>query len=265
MDWKSNSHNLLNLQGRTVFLTGAAGHIGRAMTDAFHAVGAKVLEVDREGSFDEAKEADPEMGSRFVCDLENEAERKELLKKITDSYESIDVMINNAAFVGLSGLKGWVTDFEEQSVETWRRAIEVNLTAAFELIQGLTPLLRETGRGSVVNIGSIYGFLAPNMKLYEGTPLGNPVAYAASKGGLTQMSRWMAGVLAPEIRVNVVSPGGIYRGQPDKFVERYEAANPMGRMGTEQDMIGAVVFLASDMSLYVTGQNLAVDGGWSVW
>jgi NAD(P)-dependent dehydrogenase (short-subunit alcohol dehydrogenase family) len=187
------------------------------------------------------------------------------LKKLTDSYESIDVMINNAAFVGLSGLKGWVTDFEEQSVETWRRAIEVNLTAAFELIQGLTPLLRETGRGSVVNIGSIYGFLAPNMKLYEGTPLGNPVAYAASKGGLTQMSRWMAGVLAPEIRVNVVSPGGIYRGQPDKFVERYEAANPMGRMGTEQDMIGAVVFLASDMSLYVTGQNLAVDGGWSVW
>ncbi len=103
------------------------------------------------------------------------------------------------------------------------------------------------------------------MSLYEDTAMGNPAAYAASKGGLTQLTRWLSTVLAPDIRVNCISPGGIARGQDEKFVKRYETRTPLKRMGKEEDMKGALLYLASDLSAYVTGQNLLVDGGWTAW
>ena len=139
------------------------------------------------------------------------------------------------------------------------------MTAPFFLTQAAAPWLRKHKRGSVINIASIYAFLGPDMRLYDGTSMGNPAAYAASKGGLIQSTRWLSTVLAPEIRVNCVSPGGIWRNQPESFVRGYEARTPMQRMGTEEDMMGAIAFLASDLSLYVTGQHIAVDGGWSAW
>jgi NAD(P)-dependent dehydrogenase (short-subunit alcohol dehydrogenase family) len=107
--------------------------------------------------------------------------------------------------------------------------------------------------------------VGPDMRLYEGTGMGSPAAYAASKGGLLQLTRWLATVLAPTIRVNAVTPGGILRGQPQVFRERYIARTPLGRMGSEEDLQGAVAYLASDLSAYVTGHNLVVDGGWTAW
>lgn len=95
--------------------------------------------------------------------------------------------------------------------------------------------------------------------------MSNPAAYSASKGGLIQFTRWLATTIAPDIRVNAISPGGIFRNQPEVFVKRYEAKTPLGRMATEDDFRGVVAFLASDMSRYVTGQNLVMDGGWGVW
>ena len=95
--------------------------------------------------------------------------------------------------------------------------------------------------------------------------MGNPAAYAASKGGLLQLTRWLSTTLAPSVRANAISPGGVYRNQPISFVKRYEARTPLGRMATEEDIVGAVVYLASDLSTYVTGQNLIVDGGWTAW
>jgi NAD(P)-dependent dehydrogenase (short-subunit alcohol dehydrogenase family) len=199
------------------------------------------------------------------CDLEHESSRQELMAMVAQGGNRLDVLINNAGFVGTTGLQGWSTEFEQQSVQTWRRAIEVNLTAGFDLIKGMAPLLRNSGKGSVINVASIYGVLGPDYSLYEGTTMGNPAAYAASKGGLIQLSRWLATTLAPSIRVNTISPGGVSRGQVTEFVQRYEARTPLGRMATEDDFRGAVAFLASDMSAYVTGQNLMVDGGWGAW
>jgi NAD(P)-dependent dehydrogenase (short-subunit alcohol dehydrogenase family) len=175
------------------------------------------------------------------------------------------VLINNAAFTGTAGLEGWVVPFEEQSVSTWRRALEVNLTAAFDLVKGLAPILARSEGGSVINIASIYGAYGPDHRLYADTPMGNPAAYAASKGGLIQLTRWLATTLAPRVRVNSISPGGIRRGQPAAFIERYEQRTPLGRMAVEDDFRGAIAFLATDLSRYVTGQDLAVDGGWGVW
>ena len=129
----------------------------------------------------------------------------------------------------------------------------------------MTPLLKATEGASIINIASIYGEYGPDWSLYEGTYMSNPAAYSASKGGLIQFTRWLATTIAPDIRVNAISPGGIFRNQPEVFVKRYEAKTPLGRMATEDDFRGVVAFLASDMSRYVTGQNLVMDGGWGVW
>jgi NAD(P)-dependent dehydrogenase (short-subunit alcohol dehydrogenase family) len=143
--------------------------------------------------------------------------------------------------------------------------LEVNLTAAFDLCQGLVPLLRAAKGASIINIASIYGEYGPDWRLYDGTDMANPAAYGATKGGLIQLTRWLATTLAPQIRVNAISPGGILRGQPEKFVARYEARTPLGRMATEDDFRGIVAYLASDLSKYMTGQKISVDGGWGVW
>ena len=118
---------------------------------------------------------------------------------------------------------------------------------------------------TIVLMSSIYGHVAPDMRLYEGTTLQNPAAYGASKAGLGQLGRYLAAVCAPHVRVNTVTPGGVWRNQPKSFVERYERRVPLGRMAREDDLTGAVAFLASDLSSYVTGHDLVVDGGWTAW
>ena len=197
--------------------------------------------------------------------MEDENSRESLISKILNQQEPLGILINNAALGGESDLNGWVTELKKQTIETWRRALEVNLTAAFDLSKGLAPKLKQSGHGSIINIASIYGVSGPDYSLYEGTQMGNPAAYASAKGGLIQLTRWLATTLAPETRVNAISPGGVFRNQPDEFVRRYEKRTPMGRMATEEDFKGATAYLASDLSAYVTGQNLLIDGGWVVW
>jgi NAD(P)-dependent dehydrogenase (short-subunit alcohol dehydrogenase family) len=260
----------MSLRGRRAMITGAAGGIGRIAAHTFAELGAELLLVDLPGSAQAplAETIQREWGSvvrTYECDLESEADRAQLVESVGALGGALDVLVNNAAFVGTSGLQGWGTEFERQTVETWRRALEVNLTAAFDLVKGFAPMLRRSCAPSIINIASIYGSFGPDYSLYEGTAMGNPAAYAASKGGLIQLGRWLATTLAPVVRVNTISPGGVFRGQPEAFVRRYEAKTPLGRMATEDDFRGAIAYLASDLSLYCTGQNLAVDGGWGVW
>ena len=258
-----------NMTGRVALITGGAGHIGRAMAAALMEAGAELCLVDRNQEMLAA--AVEELGgascgiSTCRVDLEREEERAGLVETVRAAHGRLDVLINNAGFVGDSQLGGWVTGFGEQSVETWRRALEVNLTAPFHLAQLFAAMLERDGRGSIVNIASIYGLLGPDMRLYEGTKMGNPAAYAASKGGLVQLTRWLATTLAPRVRVNCITPGGLERGQPESFRNRYVERTPLGRMGPEEDFKGALHFLASDLSAWVTGQNIIVDGGWTAW
>lgn len=261
---------LMGLQGRVAVITGGAGHLGAAMAEALAELGCSICIVDRAAS--KLHELCAQLRAKwqvdaeaFEVDLEQESQRIALPEQISRRFGRADILVNNAAFVGDSTLKGWAVRFEHQQIDTWRRALEVNLTAAFHLSQLLTPLLRAGGKGSIVNVGSIYGVVGPDQGLYEGTQMGNPAAYAASKGGVVQMTRWLSSVLAPEIRVNCISPGGIARGQPEAFTQRYVARTPMGRMGAEEDFKGAIAFFASDLSAWVTGQNLMVDGGWTAW
>ena len=265
----SNSDLLSSLRGRVAIVTGGAGHLGKAISSTLTGLGLNVAVADRiRAGPDRAEKftGDVEGHVRtFAIDLADEAATRALPGAVVDVFGRLDILVNCAAFVGTADLEGWAVPFEQQSTAAWRAALEVNLTSVFALVQASLPALRNSGHGSIVNIGSIYGLVGPDMTLYEGTEMGNPAAYAASKGGLGQMTRWWSTVLAPDVRVNCVCPGGIFRSQPKSFVDRYVARTPLGRMGTEDDVVGGVVYFASDMSRYVTGQTLAVDGGWTAW
>jgi NAD(P)-dependent dehydrogenase (short-subunit alcohol dehydrogenase family) len=179
--------------------------------------------------------------------------------------DGLDILIHCAAYVGTTQVAGWAAPFEQQSVAAWDAAMRVNLTSAFILVQEAGQALAESTHGSVILISSIYARVGPDLRLYEGTSMSNPAAYGASKAGLLQLTRYLATTLAPRVRVNAISPGGVWRGQPEAFHERYRQRTPLGRMAREEDLKGAVAYFASDLSAYVTGQELLVDGGWTAW
>ena len=260
---------LMDMRGRTTLITGANGMLGQHMAEAIAELGGALIlvdipETDYSSLLKVLKEYNCEVEC-MSCDLESNSQRSKLIHEINEMKLSVNVLINNAAFCGANDLQGWATSFEEQSVETWRRALEVNLTSAFDLSKSLLPQLKKSGNGSIINIASIYGVNGPDHSIYEGTEMGNPAAYSVSKGGLIQLTRWLATTIAPDVRVNAISLGGISRNQPQKFITRYEQRTPLGRMAIEEDFKGITAYLASDMSKYVTGQNINVDGGWGVW
>ena len=263
-------YEIMSLKGRRALVTGATGHLGIVICETLRELGADLILIDRDQNeleklADLLKEKQCAEVKVICADLEKEEQRDNLIQQVIKSCPNLNVLINNAAFVGTSNLKGWAVPFEEQSLETWRRAMEVNLTAPFHLIQKLTPLMRCSEGASIINIGSIYGLLGPDWRLYDGTKMANPAAYSASKGGLMQFTRWLATTLAPEIRVNAIAPGGIFRNQPNEFIKKYQERVPLGRMAKETDFRGAILFLVTDISAYCTGQILTVDGGFGIW
>lgn len=262
--------DLFSLVGKKIAITGAAGHLGSALAMVVANAGADLYLVDQDAAGLDALATS--LGARangsvelFVADLEDEASREALVAALGSKTPRLDGLVHNAAFVGTSELTGWAVGFKDQSLETWRRALEVNVTAPFHLTQLTLPLLETARAPSVVSIASIHGIVGPDWGLYEGLAMANPAAYAASKAALIQLTKWLATTLAPSIRCNSVSPGGLERAQPEQFVARYQERTPMGRMGGESDIVGAIVYLLSDASSYVTGQNIVVDGGYGAW
>jgi NAD(P)-dependent dehydrogenase (short-subunit alcohol dehydrogenase family) len=260
----------MDLRGRVALVTGGGGHVGKILCEALAELGAAVVVLDRTDDLctpvvEHLREECAVQAMALPVDLMDEAAVRGVCAQVLKRFSRLDVLVNCAAFIGVSGLEGWATDFARQSSVTWRQAVELNLTAPFCLTQSCAEALTQSGHGSVVNVASIYGLVGPDLRMYDGTGLGNPAAYAASKGGLIQLTRWLATSLAPRVRVNTLTPGGIARGQSEPFHERYLFRTPLQRMGTEEDFKGAIAYLASDLSAYVTGQNLIVDGGWTAW
>ena len=263
-------NQLMNLKGRVALMTGGSGHIGAAMSEALAELGANIvtLDLDRERCEAVSRRIETTYGVRALAlamDLAEESKVRAVPDQVLSQFGRLDILVNCAALVNSSGAKGWTTPFLEQSSGLWRAALEINLTAPFVLTQVCAEALAASGHGSVINISSIYGVVGPDMRLYEGTGMGNAAAYAASKAGLIQLTRWLASVLAPKVRVNSITPGGLWRGQPETFHQRYIERTPLKRMGCEEDFKGACVYLASELSAYVTGHNLVVDGGFTTW
>lgn len=261
---------LMNLTGRVALMTGGSGHIGSAMSEALAELGADIvtLDLDRKSCEAFSRGIEKDYGVRALpldVNLAEEQTVRAVPERILKEFGRLDILVNCAALVNSSEVKGWAVPFLEQMSGPWRAALEVNLTAPFVLTQVCAEALAASGHGSVINIGSLYGVAAPDLRLYEGTGMGNAAAYAASKAGLIQFSRWLSTVLAPRVRVNAITPGGLWRGQPEAFCQRYVERTPLKRMGCEEDFKGACAYLASDLSAYVTGHNLVVDGGFTAW
>jgi NAD(P)-dependent dehydrogenase (short-subunit alcohol dehydrogenase family) len=261
---------MLNLGGRVALITGGAGHIGFALGEALAELGADIaiLDIDH----DECQRACSLIASSHdvrtmavATDLAKESEVRAVPRSVLGELGRLDILVNCAALVGTSDLDGWAAPFLQQGSRAWHLAIDVNLTAPFILTQVCAEALASSGHGAVINIGSIYGMVGPNWHLYAGTGMANPAAYGASKGGLLQLTRYLATALAPAVRVNMLTPGGVARGQPPVFIERYNSRVPLGRMAIEEDLKGGIAYLASDLSAYVTGHNLVIDGGWTIW
>ena len=260
----------MDLSGRKALVTGGAGHIGLAVGQTLIELGARlsILDLDaaacqeRAASLSRIGEDGP---FAVACDLRDEKATRQAVNEAVDQMDGLDILIHCAAYVGTTELPGWAVPFEQQTVEAWDAALRVNLTAVFTMVQEAREALLASGHGSLIFLGSIYGMVGSDQRMYEDTTMESPAAYPASKGGLIQLARHLATILAPRIRVNVISPGGVWRNQPEAFHQRYVYRTPMGRMAAEEDLKGAVAYLASDLSAYVTGQNLAVDGGWTAW
>lgn len=261
---------LMDLTGRKALVTGGAGYIGLAVGEVLIELGADIAILDLDAA---ACEERAQLFARLrknsalplACDLKDERSTRRIVSAAIKKMGGLDILIHCAAYVGTTHAQGWDVPFKEQTVAAWDDALRVNLTSVFIMIQEAWEALSASGYASVILFGSIYGLVGPDLRLYEGVDMANPAGGAASKGGLLQLARYLATTLAPSIRVNVISPGGVWRNQPEPFHERYVSRVPLGRMAVEEDLKGAVAYLASDLSAYVTGHNLIVDGGWTAW
>ncbi len=263
----------LDFSGRRVVITGGAGHIGSELAHTLASGGARVAILDRDGS--QATEvamrinqelARPDAVVALTCDLLDQTQALTAVDDAVGRLGGLDGLVHNAGFVGTSDLEGWAVPLGHQAAQTWRDCLEINLTVPFYLTQHVLEPLRQSDHSAVLMIGSIYGVVGPDQRLYDETPMGaNPAGYGASKGGLVQLTRYLSTTMAPQVRVNCLSPGGLFRNQPEKFVQRYVARTPLARMATEADVVGPAAFLLSREAAYITGHNLMVDGGWTAW
>lgn len=195
------------------------------------------------------------------CDITDEISTKRMIDKILEKYGKIDGLVNNA----YPRTADWSDKFENIKYSSWKSNVDMQMNSIFLLCQSVLNHMKTQKRGSIINIASIYGVVGPDFSLYEGTEMTMPAAYSAIKGGVINFTRYLASYYgASKIRVNCVSPGGVFNNQNSDFVNKYEAKVPMKRMALPEDIAPCVSFLLSDSSSYITGQNIIIDGGWTI-
>jgi len=257
---------LLDLSGRTALVAGGAGHLGTAACEALAELGCRVAVLDRlEAASRAGAKALGRRAFGIGCDLTDAEETAAAARAAIGRLGGLDILIHTAAFTGDSKRPGWAEPFAKQSAEAFANSLSVNLTSAFVLTRECRTALAKHPGGAILLVASTHGLVGPDPALYKGTKMQSPMGYGASKGGLLQLTRHLATTLAPRIRVNAISPGGIARRQPTVFVSRYKSRTPLNRMAREEDFKGAVAYLCSAASAYVTGHNLVVDGGYTAW
>ena len=261
-----------DLSGECVVLTGGAGILGARFCHALAAHGAHIALIDRhvEKAEQVAHEVNAVHGER-VMPYGGDITRRETLVALREQIEArfgpVSVLVNNAA----TKTPHFFDPFETFPLEDWDEVMRVNTTGAMLGCQVFGAPMAERGRGSIVNLLSIYGIVAPDQRIYEGSSyeghaINTPAVYSTSKAAVWGLTKYLSTYWGQRgVRVNAITPGGVFSGQNDIFVSRYSARVPMGRMAQQDEISGALVFLASSASSYVTGQNIIVDGGLTVW
>jgi len=264
-----NVKNIFDLTDKTVILTGAAGYLGGNYADGLSQSGANVVLADinyqgckkLEHKIREKYDVDP---LSVKLDLTQSKSINNLVSKITKKYSNIDVLINNAAYQGTPKIR--TAGFENLTLETWNQAISVNLTGIFLLSQQIGKIMKNQKFGNIINISSIYGIVGADQRIYGKSGQNSAVFYAATKGAVLNLTRYLASFWnRTGIRVNTFSPGGVENKQDKNFVKNYSKKTMIGRMARNDEYVGALIFLASDASSYMTGSNLIIDGGWTAW
>jgi NAD(P)-dependent dehydrogenase (short-subunit alcohol dehydrogenase family) len=266
-----------SLSGKVAIVTGAAGLLGREHCVALARAGASVVAADleQEACRRVAEAVGAECGTRMLglaVDITDPASVAELHARTRSSLGDVDVLVNNAAIDDKFAASDAAEQsrFENYALERFRRSLDVNVTGTFLCCQSIGARMAERGTGSIVNVASTYGIVAPDQSLYR-RPDGvqaffKSAAYPTSKAAVLGLTRFLAAYFGPRgVRVNALSPGGVEAGQDEWFQAAYARRVPLGRMAARTDYHGAVVFLASDASAYMTGANLVVDGGFTVW
>lgn len=242
------------LKDKVVIVTGGSGLIGRYIVQEIRDNGGIAIsaEISVTTNIDKGE---------INCDITSESSVESLINVILTKYGRIDGLVNNA----YPRTKDWGNKFEDISLDSWRKNVDMQMNSVFMISQKVLVIMKKKqGKGSIVNIASIYGVVGNDFTIYEGYGGTSPAAYSAIKGGIINFTRYLASYYGKyNIRINCVSPGGIKDRQNPSFVERYEYKSPLKRMGKPEEIAPAVVFLLSDKASFITGHNLIVDGGWT--
>ncbi|MFZ1292447.1 MAG: SDR family oxidoreductase [Melioribacteraceae bacterium] len=265
---------IFSLKNKVAIVTGALGLLGKKHCEALAEAGANVIvtDIDEKGCklFSKSLKTQSE---GFALDVTNKESIQNLLEKVLFEFNKVDILINNAAINDMvenphNALEE--SKFENYTLSKWQHSIDVNLTGTFLCSQIIGNQMVKQGKGNIINIASTYGVVAPNQNLYKDKNgkqiFYKPPAYSVTKGAVISFTKYLASYWADKnIRVNCLSPGGVKNNQNEDFISEYEKRTPLGRMANPEDYKGAIVFLASDASNYMTGENLIVDGGWTTW
>jgi NAD(P)-dependent dehydrogenase (short-subunit alcohol dehydrogenase family) len=261
------------LEDRVIVVTGCTGVLGAAYCRSLAERGAKLVMADLAARRPEekARQVASETGAHIIglaCDVGVEKDVTTLFEAATSHFGRVDVVLNNAAATGehLMKIGNVFSDFEDYPLAVWEQVLRTNLTGVFLVAREGGKALLANGGGSLINVTSIYGIAGPDHRIYQGMPFGSFPGYSASKAGVHGLTLWLASYWGGKgIRVNTLVPGGVFNGHQEEFVKRYSDRTPMGRMADSDDLVGMVIFLATDASRYCTGQQFIVDGGLTAW
>jgi NAD(P)-dependent dehydrogenase (short-subunit alcohol dehydrogenase family) len=269
--------DLFSVENKVIVVTGGCGQLGRQFTRTLIDRGARVAVFDVQPSHQGAADFDMNGGDEnslltLAVDVTQRDSITAGLTQVVSKWGPPHALINNAALDSPPNAPAEETGpFETYPEGSWDRVMQVNAKGVFLSCQVIGGLMADAGRGSIINVCSIYGLVSPDQRIYDyrraaGAIFVKPVAYAASKSSLLNLTRYLATYWSPKkVRVNTLTLGGVFNNQDQQFLENYCERVPLGRMAQQDEYNGAIVFLISDASRYMTGANLVIDGGWTAW
>lgn len=282
----------MNFSNSTAIITGGAGLLGRTYTGILLDAGVKVIIIDKKIDLKKITKLikkESKLNQKKInnlklieCDITDPIQVKHTFERIGKYLKNLKILVNNASLVKQVGNEDLVESYKpflQMIPKDWEEFFSVDLTGTLLICQKVIPYMKKNGGGSIINISSIYGILSPDQRLYKyfndalpknlkklGVEIEKPIGYSISKSGTLNLTRFLATKFAKDnIRVNTLTLGGVFDNNPSQFVKAYSEKTPLGRMADKKEYSGPLLFLASDMSSYMTGSNLIVDGGWSAW
>jgi len=264
-----NMRKVFDFSNRVIVITGAAGLLGSEYADGFCQAGGNVVLADK--NFEKCKKLAAKLEKKYgvkslpiKLDVTNPNSIKKMVAHITKKFSKIDVLVNNAIYPEIGKIKK--TKFEDFPLDIWKKGIDVNLTGMFLCSQQIGEIMKKQKNGVIINISSIYGIKGPDQRIYGKTKIIKSALYATTKGAVINFTKYLASYWnRTGIRVNTLSLGGVEENQDRNFKKKYSDKTMIGRMAKKDEYVGALLFLSSDASSYMTGSNLVIDGGWSAW